>query len=382
MADTLRILDACCAGEESIVRDLLARDPSLANAHGFPIETTPLILAAHRGYRTLVEMLLAASASIDAREGASDTTALHWAAEGGHPDVVQMLLEHGANIEAVDGWYALGPLGWSTFASWAPHRHRDRMGASSTLLDRGARLDPFSAIILRRAQSIDPQDVSRRLGWKERGRAPLHLAVKRQDEEAVDTLLRLGADPHLVDDFGVTPAAEARPDRFEPSNNDLSFAIARSDWPRAQAIGGLTIGLLAWAAENDRSDAVRFLVGQGVDPNELVPHLVKELPSRVSPLHLAVENGALSSARELLAAGALVNASDPKAGMTALHVAASRGLRPMVALLLEHGADPNIKDAIHSATPLGFAEYCRQEDVAAILQAVTLRHASSVLGVE
>jgi ankyrin repeat protein len=56
----------------------------------------------------------------------------------------------------------------------------------------------------------------------------------------------------------------------------------------------------------------------------------------------------------------LINSKD-QSGATALHYAAFGGHRAVVALLVEHGADINVRDAKFGATPAGWAiEYLRE----------------------
>lgn len=63
-----------------------------------------------------------------------------------------------------------------------------------------------------------------------------------------------------------------------------------------------------------------------------------------TPLHHAAEQGHCEVARWLLAHGADVNAHDEKTiGETALCLAMQKSSAEMVELLLEHGADPDIR---------------------------------------
>merc|ERR1712150_277509 len=61
-----------------------------------PLGSTPLILAAMKGYTRVVQALLAANADVDASTSGG-RTALWMAGLGGHRDVAQMLLSHGAS---------------------------------------------------------------------------------------------------------------------------------------------------------------------------------------------------------------------------------------------------------------------------------------------
>lgn len=53
---------------------------------------------------------------------------------------------------------------------------------------------------------------------------------------------------------------------------------------------------------------------------------------------------------------------------TALHVTAEHGLVELARVLLDAGADPAIHDGKYDATALGWAEYCNQPAIAALLR--------------
>jgi hypothetical protein len=53
-----------------------------------------------------------------------------------------------------------------------------------------------------------------------------------------------------------------------------------------------------------------------------------------------------------------------------LHEAAMRGNLPVIRLLLEHGADPNLRDTGYDATPAGWAEHHEQPEAYALLAAL------------
>jgi ankyrin repeat protein len=70
---------------------------------------TPLIIAVRTGHTPSVQMLLAAGADPDARDGNSGNTPLMYAANHGFQDLVELLLANGADptLHARDGWTAL-----------------------------------------------------------------------------------------------------------------------------------------------------------------------------------------------------------------------------------------------------------------------------------
>lgn len=71
-------------------------------------------------------------------------------------------------------------------------------------------------------------------------------------------------------------------------------------------------------------------------------------------LRRAASAGDLAKVKELLAAGVDVNSANAYGG-TALAFATDKGHTAVVELLLERGADPNVKDRFYKSTPLGWA---------------------------
>jgi CHAT domain-containing protein len=79
-------------------------------------------------------------------------------------------------------------------------------------------------------------------------------------------------------------------------------------------------------------------------------------PGPAERLFFAVRDGDIRTAAELLALGVSPDLWEASSGMTLLHVAAHRGDIEAVSLLLDHGADPDLRD--HSrVTPLHAAAY-------------------------
>jgi ankyrin repeat protein len=70
-------------------------------------------------------------------------------------------------------------------------------------------------------------------------------------------------------------------------------------------------------------------------------------------------HGRLDAAKSLLHKGAQINAIPGGFDFsgTALHYAALNGHQPMTQFLVEHGADPKIRDTKVGGTPAGWAEY-------------------------
>jgi ankyrin repeat protein len=97
----------------------------------------------------------------------------------------------------------------------------------------------------------------------------------------------------------------------------------------------------------DLADVKRLVVGCGVDPN------VREDEIGATPLHVAATYGYSEIVEFLLNHGADPNIRE-KYGCTPLHYATWFGNSKVVKVLLNHGADPNIRDK-QGATPLHYA---------------------------
>jgi len=131
-------------------------------------------------------------------------------------------------------------------------------------------------------------------------------------------------------------------------------------------------------------DAARTLVRRGARVETLpamaglglVDDMVRALPSatpdaRHRALALAAQLGQIDAVRVLLDAGEDPNRYNPPQAhshATPLHQAISSGHLDMVRLLVQRGADVNIRDTLFEGTALGWAEYLDQRDIAAYLR--------------
>ncbi len=391
--DPGEFIEAIVRNDVAAVRGALAAEPALALARDDHIGSTPLHFAAHRGFGEIVRALLEAGANVHALEGASGTTPLHWAAEGGHPEIARSLVERGAELEALDGWYRLAPLGWATVVDWAPPFHADKPRTAAYLLEAGARLDPFTAIVLGRADALralaaaDPGVLARRLGFVEEEMTPLHLAVSRRGTEMARVLLELGADLGARTSHGFSPLAIAL--RHQDSalvalfkrhgvRNDPSTAMIAEDFdtmetlldaePEGAGTRAARTALLFGAVHEGMEEAVELLLGHGADPTARAKLLLGEIPALLTPLHLAAMRGQVACAETLLEGGAEPDLGKAEGGPTPLHLAAGSGHPEVVRLLLEHGADPSAREKASGATPLAWAEHEGHAEVVTLLR--------------
>jgi ankyrin repeat protein len=167
----------------------------------------------------------------------------------------------------------------------------------------------------------------------------------------VRVLLELGADVHATDAVGRT-ALTAAAEQVDPS----------------------VLGLL-----QDAGATLDLLAAVSLGRYDLAARLLAEDPARIGPdgrdtvaLHLLVAQRNTEGVRWLIERGVDVNAKRVlwDCNHTALHVTTelSDGAIELTRMLLDAGADPDIRDDKYEATTLGWAEFCGQPQIAELLR--------------
>lgn len=226
------------------------------------------------------------------------------------------------------------------------------------------------------------------------GATAMHWAAFREDRELVKVLLDAGAEVNVPNELGATPLwvaaisgnadivtqlldAGADPNRALPEGETPIMTASRSgnvDAVRALLTRGADVNqaessrgqtALMWATAQRHPAVVKALIDHGarLDARSRIrPRLVFADSTNASqfdqgvtvteggftPLLFAARQGALESAKLLLAAGADVEETAPT-GSSVLVVAAHSGHPSLVELLLAHGADPNANAAGYAA---------------------------------
>jgi ankyrin repeat protein/serine/threonine protein kinase len=286
------------ARNAAVVRLLLARgaDPNQRGKDG----ETPLHRAV-TGQIAAVRLLVEHRADVNAR-GGKGRTPLHAAAAGGSAPVVRFLLEHGAGLGTSDDegtqpvFFAVNRLRALAALLDAGADARARDGRQDTLLLRIARdgYDPLRAVLLCLQKGADARAKDKD------GLSALHHAAKRTEVPLATALADRGGDVRATANDGSTP---------------LHLAAGNSFLVNVLLDYGATV------------DAKR---GDGS-----------------APLHVAVDAAALDGVARLLDAAADPN-SKRADGRTPLEVAAAHWdaakAQPVIALLLDRGADPKAGD--------------------------------------
>lgn len=307
-------MKAVRGGDRDAVRRMLAADAALANSHdGDCFGATPLIHAAGRRDRAMVDLLL----------------------------------EHGADINARSDWWAGG-------FGVLPNDDREM---AEFLLSRGARLDAHAAAHmgklddLRRMLDADPSLVRARGGD---GQFPLHFAGT---PETIDLLLERGADIEGRDvDHESTPA-QWQATRNAAAARRLIARGAAADPFMAAACGEVEVLRRLLADEPQRANERLSERQFATSGNTQAMHIYFYTIGRdATPLYAAAGAGQVEAARALLDAGADVNAVGGYDDSTPLHAAAWHDRTAVAELLLDRGAEINRKSgSLHRNEPVGWA---------------------------
>lgn len=345
------IASAAQSGDVEALRQQLDARPDLINAlagRGFP-KATALHLAALRNHLAAARLLIERGADLDAREFPDNAVPLHFAAMYGDLEMVRLLVEAGADVDGKGDDSEVGVLGWATCFKQV------REDVAQYLLNHGATLNVWTAIALDRVDDMramvtrDPALLAARMTRGHHRRTPLHHAAARNRLGMVQLLLELGADPNATDATGATALTTAAQEKADPAiESALLAAGARLDFLTAVSLG-------------------RYGEAEAI---------LRDDPARIGPdgpytiaLHLAVSKRNLDAIRWLIAHGVDVNARRPMwdCNHTALHMTVENGEMAIARLLLDAGADPNIRDDKFNSTALGWAHFFGRADLAQLI---------------
>jgi ankyrin repeat protein len=344
------MLEAAEKGHVEKLRRLLDAHPELIDARGGNFQRqTALHKAAWRNQHACVALLLERGADVRIRDSGDNAYALHFAAEAADLAVVRMLVEAGSDVIGDGDDHRLGVVGWATCFRNARHDVADY------LLSQRATLNLWSAIALGRVDDVadfikaDPAMLGARMSRNEHRRTPLHHAAAKNQPDVARLLLDLGADIETPDLTGATPLVTATQEG-------------------ADAVVPLLI----------RSGArIDFIAALNLKRYDLAETMLRDNPGRIGPngddtiaLHLAAIKHNAATVRWLIDHHVDVNAKRVTfdCNHTALHIAAHDGDIEIARMLLDAGADPSIHDDKYDSTPLGWAEFCEQPQIAQLLR--------------
>jgi ankyrin repeat protein len=345
------ILDAAWRAEVDLLRARLDAHPELIDALGTGfVKQSALHRAACQSRHACLRLLIDRGADIDVRDFPDNAYPLHVAAAVGDLETVRILVEAGADVIGEADDYEVGVLGWATCFRTI------REDVAAYLLDRGARLNLWTAIALDRVDAVrgmiagDATLLGARMTRNLHRRTALHHAAAKNRPHVVRLLIDLGADPDATDATGATPLTTASQEGADPAIVEM---------------------LVAAGARLD------FLTAVNLERYDLAEAMLAEDPSRLGAdgrdtvaLHLAVNKKNHDAVRWLIAHGVDVDAKRMMwdCNHTALHMTIENGDIALARMLLDAGANPDIRDDKYRATALGWADFFGREDFAKLVR--------------
>jgi len=367
--------EAVTGGSTAMVDALLkagADAKTLTTADG----ETVLMTAARAGNLDVVRLLVERGADVNAREKYKGQTALMWAAAERHPAVVKLLLDRGADwkvrsfdretkIPKLSAASSITPIPRGGFPALAFAAREGDIETARVMLDAGVDInygdvDNTTALVVAIMNKqytcakflIDlGADVNIAGSY---GRTPLYAIIDMRNEDYSALPNRKTEDPlptidilkALVDRHA---NLEATLTAFLPGRSGMDFGDT--------TLGPGTTPLMRAARAGDTA-AIRVLLDSGADPKRTTRDGntafmfaagvgYRDKNTRGS------EPNALESVKMLLATGADVRQKNSR-DETALHGAADRGADTIVQLLVDRGAELNVKSK-QNFTPLDVA---------------------------
>ncbi|KAL0764903.1 hypothetical protein CaCOL14_012709 [Colletotrichum acutatum] len=275
----------------------------------------PLHVAIRKDNLLLAQWLLDRGAGIEAKTE-NDETPLELAVSGKSMALINLLLDRGADLEAP------GSRGSTALSRAARYDDSHDSALLRVLINRGAKI---------KARSKDKK-------W-----TPLHYAAAYGCTEAVELLLREGADATAKSSSDVTPLMSAAENRRD--SGPLRSLIDHGSGN--EVIESMGEALLASAARYGCAESVKLLLNRGVS-------IESKDEDGCTPLANAAEEGNKKTAEALIKRKAKVDCKDAN-GLTALSLAAQAGHVSLVQLLVEGGARIDRKDETDGRTALHWA---------------------------
>lgn len=362
---------AISSGNEELVLRLLARR-SLPNTPDSQ-QSDPLVPAAIGDDRlAIARHLLDAGYDIHAKNRNS-RTALHLAALYASIDAVEFLFDNAfVQLDASDDYGRTALMLAIEQRRYEITKLLLQKGADPNVLDRARRAAIHLAVSNSDHETVElllDHGANANVSFRDGG-SILKKALEKDNLRIARMLLRAGAQGGLLDGKAVRDAAGSGRSNLihllVQAGVELNIPDKKGD------------SAIVYAVKNRRAGAVKALLDGGVDPDTVdhygrsvlgqainciacVEHLLSaganiNYPGQSvakyadlaanPPLIWAILSGLTGTVERLLSAGADIDMPDNREGRPPIvHAARAHGMADMIRLLVEHGADPNSKDA-------------------------------------
>jgi ankyrin repeat protein len=338
---------AVLTGNPALVGRLL-RAGADAKAVG-PNGETMVMLAARNGNPAVITLLLEAGADVNAKEPLRGTTALMWAIEQRHPEAVAVLLAAGADPGARSGGAGL-PRNYlaprvNTRAVEEAQKRRERAAAAGRTYEQQLEWEFENNIDLGGARNAFVPDRSRPAAGAAGAAAPATPAAAPAAPAPAPAAAPSAAGPAAAAGTRRAGAAAATEAGAAEASDDTEVVVAG-----LVGTGGGGLTPLVFAAREGDIESARLLLDKGVNINQQTEY-------GWTPLLTAVNNRNYRLAALLIERGADVNLAN-KGGWTPLYLATDNrniegGDYPvpkpdmdhlaLIRLLLDKGGDPNAR---------------------------------------
>jgi ankyrin repeat protein len=351
------LLAAVSVGNKAMTQFLIEHGANV-NFKGENNGVTSLHLAARKGFQAVAEVLIANHADVNAKDKAGQTP-LFAAVQGGQIKIIQMLIAAGAkpNLKDVKDNTVLN------FAiKTSPEMFKTLLAAGTdpntvdaknrTPLSYAVERDSLEVVKMLLAAKADPNG-----GFSD---APLLVAIHQKDVAAAEVLLQAGANPNAKGTVDLSSSTFSGGDTRR-SVTPLALAVSTGQLPVAQLLlkfkadpnDSQTDGksLLFSALGNLEILTALLNAGATVDVRDATAQKYNDKSLNWTPLIVAVQNNSPAEVVGiLLQHGANPNLQDDCFGDTALGWSAGWGFQrvpepKVLELLLEHQADPNIRNS-------------------------------------
>ena len=277
---------------------------------------TALGYAAEKGHLHIVEVLLEKGADFNMKDR-KGRNPLHLAAIEGHEKVVSFLLGKGAEINEVD---------------------EERMTSLQMSLENGNLV--IASMLIDNDADINKKNKNRFTA--------LHSASKAGYQDIVIKLVEKNVSVNVIDINGRTPLSYAS----ENGHSEVLKTLLKkgSSWGKQLSEQRLTSNEkepLHFASEKGHLLPVSLLLSQGHDPNCCTSE-------GTTPLMFASQNGHTEVASKILEMSTDGIDMQDKQGRTAIQFASEGGWEEVVALLIQKGANVDIKSNF-GTSPLEYA---------------------------
>lgn len=357
---------ACVNGNARMIRLLLdaGADPNSVDSAG----ETALMTAARTGVSEAVKLLLDRGANINAAEPEFQQTALMLAVRENHPAAVKVLLEHLEYKAELNARTKTGPT-----PAFRPPCKGTGCGSEGVginrggLPDRGIRAATPGGLtsLLYIARDGRPEEARLLVSAgadvnlaDPNGISPLLMAILNNHVDVARFLLDHGANINAVDFWGRTPLWAA----VELRNLDLDHGVD-SGVDREPLLDFIKLLLDRGADINARTKEVppsrRFLYSLGdvswVDMTGQTPFLRAALSGDVPLMHLLLDRGADPNIATFGGTTALMAAAGVNWTVAQTYTVSKEALLEAVKLCLEKGADLNATNSMGLTAVMGAA---------------------------